>query len=164
MKKLFLTLLFSLAMASVALAAGTATGRLVHQAGDYRVYRIIVEAGDEGAFTNWSTKDEDANAYNLTGYIYQAVTYPGTTSPTVGYTVNTAPVANYDITLYNSGGYDVFGTQLNNRSTSTPQLVKPLLNGNDTGIMNYGPLTLKLENVTQTEALVTIDIYFTRLN
>lgn len=162
MKKILLTLLI-LSVSVYANAAGTATGSLVENRGAYKVFRILLEAGDEGAFTNWVMKHKNGRLANFDGYIYQAATYPGTTNPTVGYTQTTAPAANYDITVYNSGGYDVFGTQLNNRSATTPQIVKPLNNGNDTGIMNYGPLTLSIANVTNTKAVVTIDLYYTEL-
>lgn len=169
MKKICVLIAAAILAASNAWAAGTATGSLVHASGTLRVYRVVAQMGNEGAFTNWETQLWDAHDssnrdYPVSGYVLQAATYPGTTDPVVGYTPTTTPAANYDIYVYNKNGYDMFGGQLNNRSAVSPEMVKPLVNGNDTGLLNYGPLTLAISNATQTRAVVTIDLYFMTLN
>ena len=141
MKKIYY-LLALLLIASTSYAASSATQAVVKLNGGLRMLEIFAVCDSDGSFSSWNTKE-----------INGAVTYADTIPVS-------APTANYDITLKNSDGLDIFGTALSNRSATTPERARPLNNGNDTWVPNLGPLTLDIANNTATTAEVTIKVWW----
>jgi len=92
------------------------------------VYYMAWTTAAGGTLTATETSQE------LNGFIVLAETDPGSTAPT----------DNYDITLTDEAGADVFGGALANRDTSTTERTMPKVNGNYSGVINRGKLTLNL--------------------
>lgn len=72
----------------------------------------------------------------------------------------TAPTANYDITLVDADGVDVFGGSLTNRSDTASEQAKPDMTTLGGSRMVNGTLTFKLANNSVNSALGTCAIYF----
>ena len=83
----------------------------------------------------------DANLFtavtsmDITGWIHEVETDPDGT---------TAPTASYDITLLNSNSRDVMGGSLANRSNSSTEMVKPVIDSIQQKAWNDGPLTITI--------------------
>jgi hypothetical protein len=139
MKKIIIVFLF-LFMPALASAASSITWAESEYKG-LHVLEIFATMDTDGSFTSITIP-------KFIGYLNQAETEP--VSP---------PTSNYDITLTDKYGLDVFGTALTNRSSTSPEMVKPLLNGNDTGLFVCDPLTLAITGNTATNAQVYIRLF-----
>lgn len=111
-KRLWLALVFVVASAGVAIAAGTIT----------RTSSDTVEGQDVTIYTYTMTADSADGSYPATatdainGWIIRVETNPGATAPTTL----------YDITLTDQDGLDVMGGVLANRSaTATEHVLAP---------------------------------------
>jgi len=94
---------------------------------------------------------------------YYTRTYTSSTGLFTNATASSAtysPTTLYDITLTNFSGADVFGTALNNRSNTTTELTKPLINGQYDNVPVFGGLTLNITNNSIGDATGVIRIYF----
>lgn len=86
----------------------------------------------------------DATSDPIDGYVMRVMTKPGTTNPQ----------AAYDLTLKDSDGAPISGTNLNDRSASNPENWIC-----DVPIYVAGPLTLSLANNNVNSAGLTVKVY-----
>ena len=73
----------------------------------------------------------------------------------------TAPTDNYDITIVDEYGSDIFGATLTNRDTTNTEEATPLIGGTSYGSrLVTGDLTFTLTNNSVNEAVGTCILYF----
>ena len=106
-----------------------------------RLLKIAFTTGS-GSFTCVTNND-------VTGWILLVKTDPGATAPT----------PNYDIDLDDSGGMDIMGGALDNRSATAREGALPLLRGNYQVIFNEGPLTIQV-TTAGTSKTIELLIYY----
>jgi hypothetical protein len=128
MKKLILTILMSLALATAAYGECVQT---METRGEITVMQFAWTTTAVGSFTSTTS------TYNGDGFLYMVETDPDGTA---------APTDNYDITLTNANDVDVMGGALANRDTANTELTMPLLNANYVSIPVVGTLTLAITN------------------
>lgn len=126
MKKILLSIVLLLSMVSMAYGAGTLTQDFASH-GAMKVATLTWTTSVTGTFTSTATSK------NINGFVVSVETDPDGTA---------VPTAAYDLTLLDSGGADIMGGALANRSDTATEITMPLLNGNYTGIAVQGPLTL----------------------
>ena len=140
---LFITTILLL-INSFAFAASSVT-QSHYKHGDMNVLVIEWVADTDGSFTSFTTRTID-------GVVGVVETDPGSTAPT----------AAYDITLKNSGGVDIMGGKLGDRSATATETEIPY-NSNESVHLTYpvrGPLTLAISNNSVNSATGTVTIYF----
>ena len=119
----------------------TLNHRQVHQT-ETAILQFAWTADTDGSFTSVSTDDTDYNEKltitdMIKGWeIYGAQTDPGTTAPT----------ADYDITVTDAAGEDLFGTNMNDRSTSATESAVPAIGGLNATRTIDSALTLNIAN------------------
>lgn len=88
----------------------------------------------------------------IRGWVYLAETNPGTTSPT----------DNYDITLTNSEGVDIFGGALTNRDETNTERAVPLLNSSPYPCWVNGALTMAVTALSNAvnSATFTLKVWY----
>lgn len=130
--------------ASVVWGAGASTTFTSSYLG-YKVYKYsFAWTGDGagGAVTSYVTP-------KITGYVFSGVTNPGTVQPT----------DNYDITLSDDNGADVFGGELLNRDTANSEQATPKIgNAYGTRFVN-SRLTFAASGQSVNSATGTLDVY-----
>jgi hypothetical protein len=123
-----------LLMAGQALAAGsvTVTGPVKKSSLGGRFYLVTFDwtADTDGSVPNTST------TIGVTGYVVRAITDPGAAVPT----------ADYDITLEDKWGCDIFGGELNDRSATATQQGMPRIGNGYGKVLVHETLTFKLTN------------------
>lgn len=136
------TLVFVLA--SVAWGAGAVTTHTTTYIG-YKVYKhAFAWTGDGagGAVTSFTTP-------KIVGYVFSGVTNPGSVVPT----------DNYDITLKDDNGVDVFGGELLNRDEANSEQATPKIgNAYGTRFVN-SKLTFAISGQSVNSATGTLDVY-----
>lgn len=102
-----------------------------------------------------SKADITISAANLAGYCARmAAIDPGAT----------APADNYDMTISDSLGVDIFGGALADLDTSTSEQRTPLIGGAyGCRLVDGNGLTMAFANVTNADATGTIKVYFQRM-
>ena len=88
--------------------------------------------------------------WQIVGLVFAAETNPGATAPT----------DNYDITVVNSNGIDIFGGALANRDTSTSERTMPILNSLYGAVPSDGQLTINITNNAVNSAIVVLTLYW----
>ena len=143
MKRLILGICLMFAMVSMAYGDGTLTQDYAkHGALNIATLTWTTSAG--GVFT------ATAMSKSVNGMVVMVETDPDGTA---------VPTAAYDITLLNSGGADIMGGSLANRSATATELTMPLMNGNYTGVAVQGPLTLTVTTAGNSKIGV-VKIYY----
>lgn len=152
MKKLctiIIGFVITLAWVSIASAAGTVTQSYT------KTDRYVDETVRELTFS-WTGDASDgtvpatATTAAVNGYVFMAVTNPGSTAPT----------DNYDITLTDADGVDIFGAELSNRDTTNSEQAVPKI-----GSATYGSryvnsvLTLNITGNSVVSATGVVRIY-----
>lgn len=120
-------------------------------AGTHGIVKVVI---DWKAATGNSVADtafDSTDLIDILGrYCVLGVTDPGTPSPT----------DNYDITIEDEYGVDIFGGKLTNRHTTTAQQETPLIGGDYGGRLCAGGLTFKLANNAVSLAKGKCILYF----
>ena len=143
MKKLFLTIVMFLAMVSVGYGAGTCTQDWAEH-GAMKIATLTWTTSAGGVFTSTATSK------SINGFVVMVETNPdGTAVPTV----------DYDITLLNSGGADIMGGTLADRSNTATEMAMPLIGTIYTGIAVQGGLTLTVSNAGNSK-IGTVKIFY----
>ena len=137
MKKLLVAILLSLVISTQAFATGTATVSATQRiavTGQQNRVILTISWTDDNAGTTLAI---DPATYGITGwYLYSVETNPGAGPPT----------DNYDLTLVDADGVDLFGGKCLNRDTTTSELVNigtashgyPMLRGSVTFTIAVG--------------------------
>lgn len=114
--------------------------------------------GEDKIVWTWVADDANGSVPNaqtsevVTGYVMLGVTNPGATAPT----------DNYDITVLDEDGVDVFGGELTNRDTANSEQATPLVGS------AYGPrfvnskLTMALANNSVNSATGALTVFVER--
>lgn len=151
-KRLLFAFLLCLLIPSMALAVGTVTvtkkDMSIGNTGAGLTKIIITWVADASAAT---VPDTD---FILCGVLRRIVTDPGAT----------APSANYDITLIDESGLDLFTTGGANRSATLSQGFIPMMDGVTTGaffILYCGNATFNLDNNAVNSATGTVTLFIT---
>ena len=133
-------------------AAGTVTPTLKYRDDGVAqlTFTCVADAAD-GTFPATASNVTNAT-FVFDGYAVLGVTLPGSTAPT----------ANYDITITDSDGVDVFGGALEDRSATVKEQAFPQdSNGLGGGRFCFGALTLTITNNSVNSAdiviIITID-------
>ena len=130
--------------AQVVWSAGASTTYTITYIG-YKVYKhTFTWTGDSstGAVNSFTTQ-------KITGYVFSGITNPGTTGPT----------DNYDITLKDENGVDVFGGELLNRDTANSEQAVPKI-GNAYGTRFVSSkLTFAVADQNVNSATGVLDVY-----
>lgn len=84
----------------------------------------------------------------ITGWVMQAEVDPGSTAPT----------ALYDITITNSGGADIFGTELNELSATEYEFFVPYVNGTNREVWVNSILTFNATGNSVNSATGTLKL------
>lgn len=85
----------------------------------------------------------------ITGYVSRAVVNPGTPAPTDG----------FDVTITDSGGVDIFETDLNDQSASSTLQSYPKVGGTSGPCYVDSVLTLNISNNSVNSAVGTVTLY-----
>jgi len=146
MKKLFLfvLLIICLAIANLALAAGTVTTTISRATNDTVkiVFAWTADASDGSVPATATTQTID-------GYVVLVITNPG----------GTAPTDNYDITLTDADSVDIMGGTLADRDTSNSEHAVPKIGAVYGGRWVSGTITLNITNNSVNSATGTVTIY-----
>ena len=143
MKKLFLTIVLVLSMASMSYGAGTLTQDWAEH-GAMKVATLTWTTSAGGVFTATATSK------SINGFVVMVETDPDGTA---------VPTADYDITLLNSGGADIMGGTLADRSATVTEMAMPLLGTIYTGIAVQGALTLTVSSAGNSKT-GTVKIFY----
>lgn len=107
-------------------------------------YDIEVTTNSAGAFTTAAIQVDP-----ITGFMMMGVTDPGSTAPSV----------DYDISILDDEGVDVFGGELNDRSATASEQAKPKIgNAYDDRWVNSS-LSIALANNTAAAATTQIKLF-----
>ena len=144
MKRILLSIGLLLSMVSMAYGAGTLTQDYAEH-GAMKVATLTWTTSAGGAFTATATSK------SINGFVVSIETDPDGTA---------VPTAAYDLTLLNSGGADIMGGVLADRSATATEITMPLLNGNYTGIAVQGALTLTVSAAGNSKTGVVKIFYY----
>ena len=150
MKKAALLIVAIMILSGQLWAAGTVSeSEWVQLSLDSRMwYKDFDITGDSSNGTVPSTQ----STQDMTGLLVGAQTNPGTTGPT----------DDYDITLTDDQGEDVFGTALNNRDTANTEYTEPYYNSQYGWRPVKGKLTLAVSNTSNNSATVKLRVFMIR--
>jgi hypothetical protein len=153
MKRFVLAVALILVWVSVSFAAGT----VVVTKGTYldglnKTLLYTWTAHTDGSITAVPTTTEETN-YIKGYYLCAAVTNPG----------STAPADNYDITITNADGIDLFGGALMNRDETNSEYAVPTI---ATGVKGCafidGTITVNWSNITTNAGVGTLKLFFAK--
>lgn len=116
---------------------------------EHGIIKVLIEwLADD---TDGSVPDTVCNDINIHGrYCILGVTDPGTT----------APSADYDITIVDEYGCDIFGGKLADRSATLSEQEMPLIGTAYDGRVVTGTITFKLANNSVNSAVGKCALYF----
>lgn len=147
MKKILAGFICVLLFAGLVYGAGTCVETVsTYKDGDFMLTWTCTGDTSDGTFPA-TTSNFRGN--NIDGYIYQAVTDPGTTAPT----------ASYDITITDANGVDIMGGELADRSATATQQVVPKIGSLYGARRVNGTVTLNITNNSVTAAQVVIKLF-----
>jgi len=115
MKKIIIALILCLCVVTSAFSASSFTESYGYLGSNIYSLTLNWTAAADGSVTSYTT------AATIKGYIFTAVTNPDTTAGGL------APTDDYDITITNSQGIDLFGGALADRDSTNSENAVPLL-------------------------------------
>jgi len=147
MKKILAAFVIVLAWAALAFGAGTCVETVsTYKDGDFQITYTCTGDATDGTFPDTVS---NFRGNNIDGYVYMAVTDPGTPAPT----------ASYDITITDANGADIMGGVLADRSATATEQAVPKIGALYGARRVNGAVTLKVTNSSVTAAAIVVKIF-----
>jgi len=144
-KKAAFSVFFFLSMTAWAWAGGSVTQESRSINNDVMVHTFNwIGDSVSGIVPNTASNKE------IKGWVFQVKTIPG--SP--------APLANYDIKLTDSDGMDISGDELQNRSATDAEVIKPAVGSDYNEIFCESGVTLEVSGTTVQSAQGGVEVWY----